>query len=166
MAGPKTVFGSLARFEKGRVEAIKDDPKHYALSNVYEVASKSKAWERVVVGKNQQYVIEAVRAEGTSPWYTAAHDEFVLVMDGEVEISFLDLANPQIVPANKAGSVELKGQPEGKKMGSVKARRGHQTLLPPGAAYRIQAATPAALLFQTILGDLSVERWAEICQTR
>jgi len=118
------------------------------------------------VGKNVKYVIEAVRGEGTSPWYTASHDEFVLVMDGEVEISFLKLADPTVVPPGKEGSIRLAGQPEGKKMGVVRARRGHLTLLPPGTAYQIRAGRPAALLFQTILGELSVERWAEICQTR
>ena len=53
---------------------------------MFEVASKAKAYERVAVAKNFEYVIEAVRAEGTSPWYATAHDEFVLSMDGEVEV--------------------------------------------------------------------------------
>ena len=118
------------------------------------------------MGKNVKYVIEAVRGEGTSPWYTASHDEVVLVMEGEAEISFLKLADPTLAPPGKEGSIRLTGQPEGKKMGVVRARRGHLTLLAPGAAYQIRAERPAALLFQTILGELSVERWAEICQTR
>jgi hypothetical protein len=29
-------------------------------------------------------VIEAVRAEGTSDWFAASHDEFVVVMDGKL----------------------------------------------------------------------------------
>ena len=46
----------------------------------------SRPYEKVAVGKNRQYVLEAIRAEGTSEWRTAPHDEFALVMDGEVEI--------------------------------------------------------------------------------
>ncbi|HYR84850.1 MAG TPA: hydroxyquinol 1,2-dioxygenase, partial [Terriglobia bacterium] len=54
-----TVFGSLEHYEKGGVEVIDDDPRHYVFSNVFEVASKSKPYERVCVGKNLRYVIEA-----------------------------------------------------------------------------------------------------------
>jgi hypothetical protein len=38
-------------------------------------------------------------------------------------------------------------------------------LLPAGSAYRFHADVPAALVFQTIQGPLTVEKWAEICQT-
>src|ERR1700730_1312969 len=82
----KTNFGSLDHFEKGGVEIINDDPKNYVFSNIYEVASKAEPYEKVAVGKNLKYVLEAVRAEGTSPWYTASHDESAIVMDGEVEM--------------------------------------------------------------------------------
>ena len=61
-----------------------DDVRHYAFSNCFEIASKSKPYEKVVFGQNQIYVLETLRAEGTSPWYTCAHDEFALVMDGDV----------------------------------------------------------------------------------
>jgi hypothetical protein len=37
------------------------------------------------------------------------------------------------------------------------------TLLPANAAYRFHADTPGVILLQTILGDDTVERWAEIC---
>ena len=47
-----TVFGSLDSFEKGRIEVINDDPKNYAFSNVFEVASKSPPYQKVGVGKN------------------------------------------------------------------------------------------------------------------
>ncbi|MGD9991452.1 hypothetical protein, partial [Pseudonocardia sp.] len=82
----ETRFGSLAAYTKGRLELINDDARHYAFSNVFEVASRSAPYEKVAVGRNMEYVLEAVRAEGVSSWRTAAHDEFVLVMDGEVEI--------------------------------------------------------------------------------
>ncbi len=87
----KTHFGSLDRFEKGGVQTIDDDVKNYAFSNCFEIASRSKPYERVVFGQNQIYVLECLRAEGASPWYTCAHDEFALVMDGEVEIHLVKL---------------------------------------------------------------------------
>ena len=71
-----TVFGSLASYDKGGVELINDDPRHYAFSNMFDVAASSKPWEKVAIAKNFEYVLEVVRAEGTSPWHTAAHDEF------------------------------------------------------------------------------------------
>ena len=67
-----TVFGSLDNFDKGAVELINDDARHYAFSNVFDVASKSKPWEKVAVAKNFEYVLEAIRAEGQSAWRAAA----------------------------------------------------------------------------------------------
>jgi hypothetical protein len=52
MAPQPTRFGSLQHFEKGGVEVIKDDPRNYVFSNVFEVASKAKPYEKVAVGKN------------------------------------------------------------------------------------------------------------------
>jgi len=63
----KTEFGSLKQWEKGGVSAINANPKHYVFSNVFEVASKSKPYDKVAVGQNLKYALEAVRAEGTSP---------------------------------------------------------------------------------------------------
>ena len=37
-----TKFGSLNDYEKGTVEVIDGDPKHYAFSNLFEVAANSK----------------------------------------------------------------------------------------------------------------------------
>ena len=68
MATVKTRFGSLENYEKGGVEVINDDPRNYAFSNIFEVASKAEPWEKVAVAKNIKYVLEAIRAEGTSPW--------------------------------------------------------------------------------------------------
>jgi hypothetical protein len=108
--------------------------------------------------------LEAIRIEGTSPWYACSHDEFVLNMDGEVEIQFVKLDAPEsIVPHSKEGTIRIDGEPVGKKMGVVRLRRGHQAILPRAAAYRFVAATPGVLLQQTVLGDLSVQKWAAIC---
>lgn len=160
-----TRFGSLDHYEKGRVEIIGDDPKRYTFSNVFEVASMSKPYEKVAVARNMEYVLEAIRAEGTSEWRAAAHDEFALVMDGVVEIRLVKLDDPSIVPPKQAGSIHLKGEPAGRKMGRVRARRGHMTLLPAGAAYQFHAERPGVILLQTIAGDDTQYRWADICQT-
>src|SRR5206468_11978104 len=112
-----TRFGSLDHWEKGGVEVIDDDPRHYVFSNVFEVASRAKPYEKIAVGKNVEYVIEAIRAEGVSAWRAPAQDEFALVMDGEVEIHLLKLADPTVVPAGTRGSVELGGAPAGQRMG-------------------------------------------------
>ena len=157
-----TKFGSLDDFEKGSIEIIDDDPKHYAFSNIFEVANASRPWEQVAVGKNMDYVVEVIRAEGTSEWRTAAHDEFPLVLDGEVTIELVKLDEPA-VPADKNGSVALGGDPVGRPMGRVVCRRGHMALLPANAAYRMSAERPSVVILQTTLGDDTIERWAEIC---
>ena len=159
----RTRFGSLQHYDKGGVEVVNDDARNYVFSNIFEVASRSKPYEKVAVGKNIEYVIEAIRAEGTSGWRAPAQDEFALVMDGEVEIRLLKL-DKAAVPAGAVGSVGLAGTPAGRKMGVVRARRGHMTLLPVGSAYQFHAAKPGVVLLQTMACADTVERWAEICQ--
>jgi hypothetical protein len=158
-----TRFGSLADYEKGRVEVINDDPRHYAFSNIFEVASRSKPYEKIAVGQNMQYVLEVIRCEGISEWRAAGHDEFALVMDGEVEVRLVKPDSPP-VPAGTQGSIRLAGAPAGRRMGLVRARRGHMTLLPAGAAYQFHAGRPGVILLQTIAGADTQFRWAEICQ--
>ena len=90
-------------------------------------------YERIAVAKNFEYVIEALRAEGKSAWFAAAHDEFALCMDGEIEIQLVKLADNSVVEAETEGAVRLKAEPQGRKMGRIVLRRGHQALLPAGA---------------------------------
>ena len=163
----QTRFGSLSNYHKGRVEPIADDVRNYAFSNCFEIAAKSRPYERVVFGQNQIYVLEVARAEGDSPWYTCAHDEFALCMDGEVEIHLIQLQASQHVPdAEHNGAVLVEGAPQGQKMGWMKLRRGHQGLLPRNTAYQFRSARPAVLVIQTCKGQVSVEKWAEICQLK
>ena len=159
----ETVFASLESFKKGGVQPINDDPRNYAFSNIFEVASKAEPYEKIAVGKNLKYVLEAIRAEGTSPWFTASHDEAALVMDGEVEIRLVKL-NEKIVADDREGTTMLEGKPDGRRMGEIVASRGHMALLPKGAAYQFHASKPAVILLQTIKGDLTIERWNDICQ--
>ena len=162
----RTQFGAIDSFDKGGVQIIDDDVKHYAFSNCFEIASRAKPYEKVVFGQNQIYVLEALRAEGDSAWYTCAHDEFALSMDGEVEIHLIKLGAEQTVPdAEHNGAVLVRGEPKGQKMGWLKIKRGHQALLPKNTAYQFRSARPAVVILQTCKGDLSVERWADICQT-
>jgi hypothetical protein len=159
----ETYLGSLGNYRKGSIEIIKGKPGHYAMSNVFEVASHAAPYEKVVVGKNLKYVIETVRAEGVSPWFSASHDEFAVVLDGEIDIHFIKPSDGPLVNADTEGSVRLEGEPAGQPMGYVRLRRGHQALLPAGAAYRFEARQTGVLLVQTILGSCSVEKWADIC---
>ena len=161
MAQAPTNFGSLDDFQKGGVEIITGDVRHFVFSNIFEVASRAAPYERVVVGKNLNYVQEVMRAEGVSPWMACSHDEFALCMDGEIIVEFVKLKSPP--PEEKEGAVLVKGEPDGPKMGTVKLKRGHQALLPGGCAYQFSAIRIGVILQQTILGDLSVEKWREIC---
>ena len=164
MDAQQTRFGSLKDFQKGGVEIIDDDPRNYVFSNVFEVAQTSPAYERVAVAKNFEYVIEAARAEGVSGWYACAHDEFVLCMDGELEVHLVKLAAAAVDPASQ-GAHRLDDLPEGRKMGRLVLSRGHMGLLPRGSAYRFSAEAPAVMMIQTIEGPVTVQKWADICQT-
>ena len=159
-----TEFGSLDSFEKGKVIVIDDDPKAYAFSNVFEVANMSKPYEKVAVGTNLEYVLEAIRCEGTSEWRATPHDEFALVMDGTVVVELLD-PDEQLVDPDAQGSIGLDGEPAGKRMGRITLGRGHQAMLPAGRCYRFVCDGVGVVLLQTIEGPDTIYRWAEICQT-
>ena len=159
-----TTFGTLQDYQKGGIEIVADNPKYYAFSNIFEVANKSAPYEKVAVALNLGYVYEALRIEGQSVWYAAPHDEFAIVMDGEVEVQFIKLADPAAIYSDDSkGSVPLAEQPAGQPMGRVVARRGHQVLLPEGSAYRFTARAIGVMLLQTMDGPATVHKWAEIC---
>lgn len=161
MSQAHTVFGSLKDYTKGTIELVSGDARHYVFSNIFEVAGKSQPYERIVVGKNLEYVQEVMRAEGVSPWFACGHDEFALCMDGEVTVEFIKMRNPP--SAEKNGAVLAGEAPEGTRMGWVKLKRGHQVMLGAGNGYRFTATVTGVLLQQTVLGELSVQRWREIC---
>ncbi|HEX6421287.1 MAG TPA: hypothetical protein VFZ77_22485 [Acidimicrobiales bacterium] len=164
MATYTTHFGSIDDYDKGGVELINDDPKNYVFSNMFEVASNARPWEKVAVAKNMEYVLEVIRAEGTSEWRSAPHDEFALVVDGQVTVELLDPDEPQ-APEGGNGSVAVEGEPAGRRMGRIVAGRGHMALLPAGRCYRLSAEHPSVILLQTVEGPDTVYRWSEICQT-
>lgn len=154
----RTVFGSLDNYRKGGIEVTQGDARHYVFSNVFEVAATSAPYERVVVGKNLEYVVEVARAQGQSAWFACSHDEFVISMDGDVRVDFVKL---DAAPAVADGATLA--EPVGRKMGHVVLGKGHQSLLPAGCAYRFSAQVPCTLLVQSRLGALSVQKWADIC---
>ena len=162
-----TKFGSLREYSKGGVEIIDDNPRNYVFSNLFEVASKAKPYERIAIGKNFEYVIEVARAEGSSPWFACAHDEFALSMDGEIEVYLVKLNHPDSVvsPQSQGAHRVPDAIPDGRKMGRIVLKRGHMALLPMGSAYRFHARAPAAMIFQTLQGPVTIEKWADICQT-
>lgn len=165
MSEVNTVFASIENYDKGGVEITgRDTPPHYLFSNMFEVAKNSKPYERVIVATNLEYVVECVRAQGDSPWYVCSHDETVLVMQGGMETHFIKPGDGVVPPADKIGAIGLEAVPAGKNMGFVKAGHGHMTLLPAGAAYQFRPSELSVLLIQTAQGDVSVEKWAEICQ--
>ena len=161
-----TVFASTESFNKGGVEITgKEDPSHYLFSNMFEVAANSAPWERIVVAKNLEFTIECMRAEGDSPWFVCAHDETALLMQGAMTTRFVQPDDASILPpAEKDGAILLGDAPSGQNMGHVNAKRGHLTLLPANAAYQFSASEVSVVLIQSVLGDVSVEKWADICQ--
>jgi hypothetical protein len=164
MSSYTTVFGSLEDYEKGGVYPIDDKPEYYAFSNIFEVASRSAPYEKVAVGKNLEYVLEVIRAEGTDGWRVTPHDEFALVMDGRLTVDLVDPAQ-QLVDPGTGGSIGLDERPDGTSMGRVVAGRGHMTMLPAGKAYRFHSDGVAVVLLQTIEGPDTRYRWSDICQT-
>ena len=48
-------------------------------------------------------------------------------------------------------------------MGRIRLKRGHQALLPAGCGYRFTATRLGVILQQTMLGELSRQKWNEIC---
>ena len=161
----RTKTGSIGAYDKGKIE-LKDDLRKYAFSNVFEVAGAAAPFERVAVAKNLEYALEAMRVEGESPWYAAPHDEFAIVMEGEVTFNFIKLQDDQVPQpglGHAGGAARLGARPNGPAMGRVVARRGHQVLLPQGAAYQLASSGVSVVLVQTVAGPETVERWAEIC---
>src|SRR3990167_8910138 len=84
-----TTFGSLKSYTKGTIEIFNDDVKNYVFSNIFEIARNAKIYDRIAVAKNFKYIIESVYAMGHSAWYICNHDEFILVMDGKVQVELM-----------------------------------------------------------------------------
>jgi hypothetical protein len=88
-------------------------------------------------------------------------------MDGDVRI---DLAKPMTahtaVDPDKNGAVHIPANGIGPRMGWMKLKRGHQGMLPANSAYQFSSDAPSVMVLQTCKGELSIERWAAICQAK
>ncbi len=62
----KTKLASLASYDKGSIE-LNDDLRHYAFSNIFEVCSKSRPYERVMVVSNLEYAARGGACRGSIP---------------------------------------------------------------------------------------------------
>ena len=108
-----TDFGSIEDFRTGGVMAIDDDPKNYVFSNIFEVASKAKPYERVAVAKNFEYVIETISrrrdlATGTPARTTSSR----LAMDNQIKVELIKLDDPDAaVDPESEGAVKLTVSP-------------------------------------------------------
>ena len=105
-----------------------------------------------------------MRAEGESEWFTASHDEFALAMDGEIEIHFHKAVGDEIVPESVDGTQK-------RRLTRRTARRWAMSSCVAAikrscrreASTSIAARKLGVIMLQTILGDNSVQKWAEIC---
>jgi hypothetical protein len=153
--------GSLVRYEKGGVDII--DPTEraarYVFSNIYEIGSRAKEpYKKIAVAKNGPYVIECIVAEGTMPeWRLQPHDEFILCMEGEVRVDFIEPRTE--VPPGGHPSVP------GEDVGHIIVREGNLCLLPKGIAYRFTSGGGgrSLLLQQSKAGPDTVYAWKDIC---
>lgn len=138
----KTHVGSLQSYKKGVIE-LDDDLRKYAFSNVFEVAGKAAPFERVAVVQNLQYVAEVVRAD--SPWFAAPHDEFAIVMDGEVTFHFVKLADDQVRRRSSATTPACAGGISRTCAPTMRCCSSSTTAITrsPGAAPTRPSATPA-----------------------
>ena len=150
--------GSLARHAKGGVDIV--DPhesvKRYVYSNVYEIGARAQPYEKLAVAKNGPYVIECVVAEGVMPqWRLQPHDEFLLCLEGEVRVDFIE---PRVeLPAGGHSAVP------GEAVGYIVVREGNLCLLPKGMAYKLSASRRSLLLQQAKQSDDTVFAWEAIC---
>jgi hypothetical protein len=164
MSTNKTVFASMEHYQKGGVDVIEGDVKHYVFSNLFEVAKKSMPFEKIVVAKNIEYVVEVVKSLNSSQYYINGHDEFMLVMQGTIEVEIFSPVN-SFKSFPEQGAEIIDGQSVNRRIGKITASRGHLLLLPEKHIYKIYSKGEGVFLLQTILGKHSIEKWSDICLT-
>ena len=111
---------SMAHYNKGGVDIIDphENVKRYVYSNVYEIGARAKPYEKIAVAKNGPYVIECVVAEGAmAQWCLQPHDEFIVCLEGEVRVDFIE---PRAELAAGAHS-----EVPGENMGHIIVREGN-----------------------------------------
>jgi len=150
--------GSIAQHRKGGVELVdpREQVRRYVYSNVYDIAARAKPYEKLAVAKNGPYVVECLVAQGVMPqWRLQPHDEFILCLEGEVRIDFLE-PRTELPPGNHANV-------PGEELGYIVVREGNLCLLPKGMAYKLSASRRSLLLQQAKQSADTVFAWEEIC---
>lgn len=156
----KPLSGNLAYYTKGGLDIIdpNESPRRYVFSNIYEIGAQANGpYKKLAVAKNGPYVIECLVAEGTMPeWRVQPHDEFILCMEGEVRVDFIEPRTE--VPPGGHPSIP------GEELGYIIVREGNLCLLPKGIAHRFSASRRSLLLQQAKAGPDTVYAWEEICE--
>ncbi len=155
----RPLSGSMARPTKGGIEIMdpSESPRRYVFSNIYEIGAQAKEpYRKLAVAKNGPYVVECLVAEGVMPqWRLKEHDEFLLCIEGEVRVDFIEPRTE--VPPGGHPSIP------GEELGYIIVREGNLCLLPKGIAYRLRAERRSLLLQQTKASPDTVYAWEEIC---
>ncbi|MCS6924720.1 MAG: hydroxyquinol 1,2-dioxygenase [Candidatus Binatia bacterium] len=155
----KPLSGSMAHYSKGGVEIVdpRENVRRYVYSNVYEIGARAQPYTKLAVARNGPYVVECIVAEGVMPqWSLRPHDEFLLCLEGEVRVDFIE---PQTeMPPGSHPTVS------GEEVGYIIIREGNLCLLPKGMAYRLSASRRSLLLQQTKQSEETVFAWEEICE--
>jgi len=149
----------MAQFAKGGVDIVdpREHVKRYVYSNVYEIGARAKPYQKLAVAKNGPYVIECIVAEGVMPqWRLQPHDEFLVCLEGEVRVDFIEPRTE--LPAG--GHTEVPGE----EVGYIIIREGNLCLLPKGIAYKLSASRRSLLLQQAKQSADTVFAWEEICE--
>jgi len=151
--------GSLEKYTKGHLLLIEDRPIRYAMSNIYEIgATWPKSYDRVVVGKNGPYVLACFRAEGDDPsWWYIPHDEYALLVEGEVEVDYVE-PREALPPGPQKGVT-------GTDMGRMILRDGSLASLPARVAYHMRARRKSLVLLQTKHSPWLTYAWDKVCLT-
>jgi hypothetical protein len=148
----------MAQHEKGGVDIVdpRENVKRYVYSNVYEIGARAQPYQKLAVAKNGPYVVECIVAEGVMPqWRLQPHDEFLVCLEGEVRVEFIE---PRVeLPAG--GHTEVPGEA----VGYIIVREGNLCLLPKGIAYKFSASRRSLLLQQAKQSEDTVFNWENIC---
>ena len=151
--GYVTRFGSLETFEKGGIEIIDDDPKHYVFSNIFEVAASLALRE----GRRRQEL-------GVCDRSAAGRGHVALVHLRPRRVRPRARRRGRGPPAEarrpdggrrraRTALVPLAGEPAGRRMGRSSPGAATWPCCPAALPTASTPTSPACSLLQTILGD-------------
>ena len=139
-------FGALNVVNTSRV--FDDSSKTLQENKISDLQKRGLAQARDLVQSTKSAILQSD--------YTTLQGLMPEIAKEDPEIAY-------VYVADKEGTVLVNGEPKGRRMGTIRLKRGHQALLPKGSAYRYVANKASAMIQQTIAGELTRERWGEIC---